>query len=38
MNSVKRTRNTAKLQMQTWFYDEQGKDLCGAYYAYVRRL
>jgi arylsulfatase len=29
---------TAKLQMQTWFYDAQGKELCGAYYAYVRRL
>jgi hypothetical protein len=28
----------AKLQLQTWFYDEQGKELCGAYYAYVRRL
>jgi arylsulfatase len=24
-------------QIQTWFYDEQGKELCGAYYVYVRR-
>ncbi|MGH9840435.1 MAG: hypothetical protein ACREEM_16785 [Blastocatellia bacterium] len=27
----------AKLQMQSWFYDAQGRELCGAYYAYVRR-
>jgi len=26
-----------KTQMQTWFYDEAGKQLCGAYFAYVRR-
>jgi hypothetical protein len=31
-------KTTARLQMQTWFYDEQGKELCGAYYVYVRRL
>lgn len=23
--------------MQTWFYDADGKELCGAYFAYVRR-
>jgi arylsulfatase len=23
--------------MQTWFYDAAGKELCGAYFAYVRR-
>jgi hypothetical protein len=28
----------AGLKLQTWFYDAQGKELCGAYYAYVRRL
>jgi arylsulfatase A-like enzyme len=33
---------TAKLksgrtQLQTWFYDEAGKEICGAYYVYVRR-
>jgi arylsulfatase A-like enzyme len=27
----------AKLPMQSWFYDAQGRELCGAYYAYVRR-
>jgi arylsulfatase len=27
----------AKLKMQSWFYDAQGNELCGAYYAYVRR-
>jgi arylsulfatase len=26
-----------KLQMQSWFYDASGNELCGAYYAYVRR-
>jgi arylsulfatase len=26
-----------KTQMQTWFYDAAGKELCGAYFAYVRR-
>jgi arylsulfatase len=24
--------------VETWFYDEQGQELCGAYYVYVRRL
>ena len=24
--------------LQTWFLDETGKELCGAYYVYVRRL
>jgi arylsulfatase len=33
---------TAKLksgqtQLQTWFYDAEGKELCGAYYVYARR-
>ncbi len=26
-----------KTQMQTWFYDGAGNELCGAYFAYVRR-
>jgi hypothetical protein len=26
-----------KLQMQSWFYDASGNELCGSYYAYVRR-
>ncbi len=26
-----------KMQLHTWFYDGQGKELCGAYFAYVRR-
>jgi arylsulfatase len=26
-----------KLPMQTWLYDADGKELCGAYFAYVRR-
>ena len=27
----------ARLEMQSWFYDADGKELSGAYYAYVRR-
>jgi len=27
-----------KTQMQSWFYDAEGKELCGAYFAYVRRM
>jgi arylsulfatase len=27
----------ARLPMQSWFYDAQGRELCGAYFAYVRR-
>ena len=27
-----------KTQLQTWFYDTQGKELCGAFYVSVRRL
>jgi arylsulfatase A-like enzyme len=27
-----------RTQLQTWFYDGEGKELCGAYYVYVRRL
>jgi arylsulfatase len=26
-----------RTQLQTWFYDAGGNELCGAYYAYVRR-
>jgi arylsulfatase len=26
-----------KVTAQTWFYDESGKELCGAYYVYVQR-
>ena len=26
-----------KLPLQTWFLDAGGKELCGAYFAYVRR-
>jgi hypothetical protein len=27
----------ARLQMQSWFYEASGRELCGAYYAYIRR-
>lgn len=27
-----------RTQLQTWFLDEQGGEICGAYYVYVRRL
>ncbi|MFN0111931.1 MAG: arylsulfatase [Blastocatellia bacterium] len=30
-----RLKAGAKLQMQSWFVDANGKELCGAYYAYV---
>ena len=26
------------VELQTWFYDEAGKELCGAYYVYAARL
>jgi hypothetical protein len=26
-----------RLAMQSWLYDAAGKELCGAYFAYVRR-
>ncbi len=26
-----------RTQLQTWFYDHKGNELCGAYYVYVRR-
>lgn len=26
-----------RTHLQTWFYDEDGEELCGAYYVYVRR-
>jgi arylsulfatase A-like enzyme len=26
-----------RTQLQTWFYDAQGKEICGAYYVYVQR-
>jgi arylsulfatase len=32
-----RLKGGARLQMQTWFYDGEDKELCGAYFAYVRR-
>lgn len=25
-------------ELQTWFYDAEGKELCGAFYVYVRRI
>ena len=28
---------TGRTLLQTWFYDGDGKELCGAYYIYVRR-
>jgi arylsulfatase len=31
-------KTTAKLNMQSWFYDASGQELCGAYFAYVKRL
>jgi len=27
-----------KTKLRTWFHDEQGKELCGAFYVSVRRL
>jgi arylsulfatase A-like enzyme len=30
-------RGGTKARMQTWCYDADGKELCGAYFAYVRR-
>jgi arylsulfatase len=30
-------RAGVRTQMQTWFLDAQGQELCGAYFAYVRR-
>jgi arylsulfatase len=30
-------RQGRKLPMQSWFYDADGKQLCGAYFAYIRR-
>ena len=27
-----------KLPMQSWLLDTDGKELCGAYFAYVKRL
>jgi hypothetical protein len=26
-----------KAMLQTWFYDQSGKELCGAFYVYCRR-
>jgi hypothetical protein len=26
-----------RTQLRTWFYDAQGKEICGAYYVYVQR-
>ncbi|MGH9842859.1 MAG: arylsulfatase [Blastocatellia bacterium] len=28
---------TSKTQLQTWFYDAQGNQLCGAYFVYAKR-
>jgi arylsulfatase A-like enzyme len=36
--SFKTKLQTGRTQLQTWFYDESGNELCGAYYVYVRRL
>lgn len=33
-----RLRGGTRTQLQGWFQDAQGKDLCGAYYADVRRV
>ena len=30
--------NKEDVKLQTWFYDKQGRELCGAYYVYVKRL
>ena len=32
-----RLKAGTKMPMQTWFYDAEGKELCGAYFADVRR-
>jgi arylsulfatase len=32
-----RLKADEKLPMQSWLYDADGKELCGAYFAYVRR-
>jgi hypothetical protein len=29
---------SGKTQIQTWFYDADDQELCGAYYTYIRRL
>lgn len=26
-----------RTQLQTWLYDAQGEEICGAYYVYVQR-
>jgi arylsulfatase len=31
-------KSSATMQMQTWFYDAQGNQLCGAYFVYVNKL
>ena len=36
--TFKMNLNTGKTQLKTWFLDEQGNDLCGAYYLSVRKL
>ena len=33
-----RLKGRTKTQLRAWFQDAAGQDLCGAYYAYVRRL
>ncbi len=27
-----------RAELQTWFYDSAGTELCGAYYVYIRRI
>jgi arylsulfatase len=29
---------TGKTHLKTWFYDASGRELCGAFYVYVRRI
>jgi arylsulfatase A-like enzyme len=36
--SFKTKLPAGRTQLQTWFYDQAGKELCGAYYVYVRKL
>ena len=38
-NATFRVKLTAgKTHLKTWFYDAGGKELCGAFYVYVRRI
>jgi hypothetical protein len=31
-------KKNVRTQLQAWFQDEQGNDLCGAFYATVRKI